>query len=57
MGVAISGYSKVELVARALSASEMNLQLLCQVVHKKQSLIKDFNKWLQEYRLTDLLKF
>ena len=46
----------MELVARAFSASEMNLPLVLSSAQEKQSLIKDYNKQLQEYGLTDPLK-
>ena len=46
----------MELVARAFSASEMNLPLVLSSAQEKQSLIKDYNKQLQEYGLTDSLK-
>ena len=36
-GAAASGYSKLELVVRVFSASEMNLPIVCQV-HNKNSL-------------------
>ena len=55
-GVTTSGYSEVELVARAFSASEMNLPLVLSSAQEKQSLIKDYNKQLREYGLTDPLK-
>ena len=46
----------MELVARAFSASEMNLPVVLSSAQEKQSLIKDYNKQLQEYGLTDPLK-
>ena len=54
--VADSGYSKVEIVAKAFSASEMNLPIVMSSAEQKQSFVKDYNKQLQEYRLTDQLK-
>ena len=39
-GVATSGYSKVALVAKPFSVSEMNLPIVMSSVEHKQSLIK-----------------
>ena len=55
-GVATLGYSEVELVLRVFLASEMNLPVVLSSAQQKQSLIKDYNKQLQEYGLTDPLK-
>ena len=55
-GVATSGYSNMELVARAFSASEMNLPIVMSSAQLKESLIKDYDQQLQEYGLRDPLK-
>ena len=46
----------MELVAKAFSASEMNLPTAISSGEQKACLIKDYNKQLQEYGLIDLLK-
>ena len=55
-GFATSGYSKVELVARVFSPSQMNLPIVISSAEQKQSLIKDYIKQLREYGQTDALK-
>ena len=55
-GVATSGYSQVELVVRAFSASKMNIAIVMSSAQQKQSLIKDYNKQFQKYGLSDPLK-
>ena len=40
-GVATSGYSKVELIARAFSPLQMNLPIVISSAEQKQSFIKD----------------
>ena len=42
-GVATSGYSNMELVARAFSASEMNLPIVMSSAQLEKSLIKDYD--------------
>ena len=42
-GLATSGYSRVELLAKAFLASEMNFPIMSSA-EQKQSLIKDYNK-------------
>ena len=46
-GAAASGYSKVELVVRVFSASEMNLPIVLSSSQQKQSLIQDYNNQFQ----------
>ena len=42
--VSTSGYSRVELVTRAFSASEMNLPIDMSSAEQKQPLVKDNNQ-------------
>ena len=46
----------MELVVKAFSVSEMNLPIAMSSAEQKASLIKDYNKQLQEYGLIELLK-
>ena len=47
-GIPSSGYSKVELVARAFSASEMNLPIIMSNEEQTSTLKKDYESKLKE---------
>ena len=42
-GIATSGYSKVELAARAFPTSEMNLPIIMSSAEQEQSLVEGYN--------------
>ena len=52
-GIPSSGYSKVELVARAFSASEMNLPIIMSNEEQTSTLKKDYESKLKELGLPD----
>ena len=54
-GIPSSGYGKVELVARAFSASEMNLPIFMSSEEQASILKKDYDNKLKEFGLPDPL--
>ena len=56
-GISVSGYSKVELVARAFSAAEMNLPVLLSNEETVMRLDADYTKRLRDFDLDDPKKY
>ena len=54
-GIPSSGYGKVELVARAFSASEVNLSMVMSSEEQASILKKDYDNKLKEFGLPDPL--
>ena len=52
-GISVSGYSKVELVARAFSAAEIELPIILSSEEQTRVLYQQYNKRLKELRLLD----
>ena len=52
-GISTSYYAKIELVARAFSAAEMNIPIIQSTEEQAQMLNKEYRKKLKDYNLPD----
>ena len=55
-GISTSSYTKIELVARAFSASEMDIPIIQSTEEQAQMLNEEYRKKLQDYNLLDPCK-
>ena len=55
-GISTSCYTKIELVARAFSASEMDIPIIQSTEVQAQMLNEEYRKKLKEYNLLDPCK-
>ena len=51
--VSISGYNKIELVARAYSAAEMDLPIILSSADLTKNLKEEYSKRLREFNILD----
>ena len=54
MGISVSRYNKIELVARANSAAEMDLPMILSSADLTKNLEEEYSKRLREFNILDL---
>ena len=52
-GISVSGYNKIELVARAYSAAEMDLPMILSSADLTKNLEEEYSKRLREFNILD----
>ena len=52
-GISVSGYNKIELVARAYSATEMDLPIILSSADLTDNLKEEYSKRLREFNILD----
>ena len=55
-GISVSGYNKIELVARAYSATEMDLPIILSSADLTDNLKEEYSKRLREFNILDSKK-
>ena len=56
-GISVSGYNKIELVARAYSATEMDLPIILSSADLTDNLKEEYSKRLREFNIFDPKKY
>ena len=56
-GISVSGYNKIELVARAYSATEMDLPIILSSADLTDNLKEEYSKRLREFNILDSKKY
>ena len=56
-GISVSGYNKIELVARAYSATEMDLPIILSSADLTDNLKEEYSKRLREFNILDPKKY